>query len=66
MYSQPEMMFFQAAARHRELIEEADQYRLLALARRARRSRRARARDLAAAENAGTLTACKQNAAPAR
>lgn len=44
MYSHPEFIMLQATERRRDLIADADQYRLLAAARRARKARRARAR----------------------
>lgn len=50
MFNDPEILLEQAHRHQRELIVEADRYRLLALAKRARRARRARdARRCAAA-----------------
>jgi hypothetical protein len=42
MMMHPDLILAQANDRHRELIAEADRERLLAIARRARRGRRAR------------------------
>jgi len=64
MLMHPDLMLTLAHDRHRELIAEADQERLLSLARLARRSRKARA---GAARPAGTLASCEPSAVvPAR
>lgn len=61
MLMHPDTMLAQAHDRQRELIAEADRYRLLATARRARQARRARterARGDTANSVTGTLAAC--------
>jgi hypothetical protein len=57
MFNDPDMLLAQAHQRQRELIAEADRYRLLALAKRARQGRRARdARRSAAAVSVAAVT----------
>ncbi|GID92045.1 hypothetical protein ACFQFC_03415 [Amorphoplanes digitatis] len=64
MYMHPDMTLVLSNARHRELIAEADRGRLLALARAARRTRKARA---VRGHPTGTLASCEPSVAvPAR
>lgn len=56
MFNDPDMLLAQAHQRQRELIVEADRYRLLALAKRARRARRARGARRAAAVSVPAVT----------
>lgn len=60
MWMHPDLLLVIANDRHRELIAEADQGRLLAIARAARRARKAPA---ARGRPAGTLTSCEPSAA---
>jgi len=61
MNMHPVMLLMLADQRQRELIDEADRYRLLNSARRARKARAARG------QPAGTLASCDPSAAvPAR
>ncbi|WP_305787058.1 hypothetical protein [Symbioplanes lichenis] len=64
MFLHPDHLMTLANQHHRELIEEADRHRLLSVARRARRARKAPA---ARGKPAGTLAACDPSVAvPAR
>jgi hypothetical protein len=64
MLMNPDLMLAVAHDRNRELIADADRYRLLTLARRARRARKAPA---VRGEPAGTLALCEPSVAvPAR
>lgn len=63
MLLHPDLLLALANERHRELIAEADQERLLTIARRVRRGRRARKTPAARGEPTGTLAACKPSAA---
>jgi hypothetical protein len=64
MLMQSDLLLALANDHHRELIAEADQARLLAIARRARRARKART---VRGQPTGTLTSCEPSAAvPAR
>ncbi|GAA4708217.1 hypothetical protein [Phytohabitans rumicis] len=70
MMMHPDLLLAQANDRRRELIAEADQERLLniaRLARRARRARQAKQDPAARGRPAGTLASCEPSAAvPAR
>jgi hypothetical protein len=70
MFIPPETMLVLAQERQRELIAEADQYRVLRAARRVRRARGAHRAEIVAAapaRPAGTLAPCEPRAAaPAR
>ena len=64
MMIHPDMMLTMANDRHRELVAEAEQGRLLSSARRARRARKAA---VARGRPTGTLASCEPSAAvPAR
>jgi hypothetical protein len=74
MFSNPDMLLARVHDHQRALIAEADRYRLLAAARRARqgRRRRGRGRDVAVSttvwsDSTASLNVCGQHgAAPAR
>ena len=55
MFTHPDLMLDLVKDRHRELVQEADRGRLLAIARSARRSRKSRA---ARGHPTGTLASC--------
>jgi len=64
MWMHPDVMLNLANDRHRDLIADADQERLLTIARTARRARKAAA---ARGRPTGTLASCEPSAAvPAR
>ena len=64
MFTHPDMTLVLTNARHRELVAEAGRGRLLALARAARRARKARA---VRGQPTGTLASCEPSAVvPAR
>jgi hypothetical protein len=64
MLMHPDLLLAQANDRQRELIAEADRGRLLTIARRARRARKAPA---VRGQPTGTLASCEPSAAvPAR
>ncbi|MGX6605258.1 hypothetical protein ACWKSP_24445 [Micromonosporaceae bacterium Da 78-11] len=64
MMMHPDLILALANDRHRELIAEADRYRLLAATRAARRARKAPA---VRGRPTGTLASCEPSAAvPAR
>ena len=64
MWMHPDVMLNLAHDRHRDLIADADQERLLTIARAARRARKAAA---ARGRPTGTLASCEPSAAvPAR
>jgi len=64
MWMHPDVMLNLANDRHRDLIADADQERLLTIARTARRARNAAA---ARGRPTGTLASCEPSAAvPAR
>lgn len=58
MNSYPELTLLLANEHQRELVEHAEQYRLLSQARRARRARRASRRQAGVSAPAGTLAPC--------
>jgi hypothetical protein len=67
MLMHPDLMLVLANDRHRELIGEHDKGRLLAIAREARRGRRARKGPAVRGHPTGTLASCEPSAAvPAR
>ena len=64
MWTHPDLLLELAYDRHRALVAEADRSRLLAIAGRVRRARRARA---VRGQPTGTLASCEPSAAvPAR
>lgn len=63
MMMHPVMMLMVANERQRELVAEADQERLLASARRTRRSWRSRKSKAVRGQPTGTLTPCEASAA---
>jgi hypothetical protein len=63
MNMHPVMLMMLANQRHRELVSEADRYRLLASAREARQGRKARKARAVRGRPAGTLTSCEPSAA---
>jgi hypothetical protein len=64
MLMHPDLLLVLANDRHRELIAEADRERLLTIARKARRARKAPA---VRGQPTGTLASCEPSAAvPAR
>ena len=67
MFMHPDVLSVLANARHRELIAESEQRRLLTLARKARVARRAGKASAARGRLTGTLASCEPSAAvPAR
>jgi hypothetical protein len=58
MYSYPEMTLLVATEYQRELMADAERYRLLSQARRARRARRAAREPAGVSAPAGTLAPC--------
>jgi hypothetical protein len=67
MLMHPDLLLAQAKDRRRELIAEADRERLLTIAFRARRARRARKTPAVRGQPTGTLASCEPSAAvPAR
>jgi hypothetical protein len=67
MMMYPDMLLAHAKDRQRELIAEADRERLLTIALRARRARRARKPTAVRGQPTGTLASCEPSAAvPAR
>lgn len=62
MFGHPDIILAQAQDRHRELIQEAERGRLLTIALRARRERRAH-KERVRGEPAGTLASCGPRAA---
>lgn len=59
MFTHPEMIMDLANERHRELIAEADRYRLINSARENRHSRRDRKNQKEVSDPAGTLAECE-------
>jgi hypothetical protein len=67
MLMHPDVMLFLANDHQRELIAEADRWRLLSSARHARRARRERKISAVRGQPTGTLASCEPSAAvPAR
>jgi hypothetical protein len=67
MMMHPDVLSTLASARHRELVAESEQHRLLTLARRARAARRAAKGAAARGRPTGTLASCEPSAVvPAR
>ncbi|MFG1604953.1 hypothetical protein [Actinoplanes sp. NPDC049265] len=67
MMTHPDLMLTLAGDRHRDLVDEADRWRLLARARDARRARRPGRVTTAQRRPTGNLASCEPSAAvPAR